>query len=239
MFEEMSLLTWLSAIIIFALGGVAGYLAARQTQSQHTRRLEDELSRIKLDNSTYRAQVERHFLKTSTLFSKLTENYREVYEHLAYGAQTLCKEKPNLSALNLPRSSILPEVETRSQWTPSAPAEKTPPTRSLPEVYDIEERTPYDVVVEEDEHEDVLRRGSPVPVDLEEAAGAEPTPEAKTVEAKSAAADESAVDTEAASDAEAAEEVEVEEIHLGVESASGIDFNPPPERRRSNKPPYR
>lgn len=234
MFEEMSMFTWLSALAVFALGGAVGYLAARQTQSQRTRRMEEELSQIKLDHAAYRGQVERHFLKTSALFGKLTDNYREVYEHLAYGAQTLCKEKPSLSSLNLPRSTILSESQ---RVTLAEQAERAPQAKRLPDMYDAEEENPYRV--REDEAEASLRN-TKAAASMDETEATEAAPKTD-VEAKSviaggaeAAAAETTAEGESPSEAEA--DTEIEEIHLGVESASGIDFSQTTDRRRKTPP---
>lgn len=191
MFGEISLLTWLGAALIFAVGGAAGYLAARQSGNQYTRRLQEELEQARTALSTYRNQVDSHFQKTSELFSRMTEDYRQVYQHLAQGAQTLCGEKPELSSLNLPASNILPEAGQESAQTITLPDSGASEAAS-PGATD-EEPSPRHAAAD------------------------------STREAAVAAND---ADTEAESLPETDTDAEPEEIHLGVESASGIDFTP-------------
>jgi uncharacterized membrane-anchored protein YhcB (DUF1043 family) len=135
MFGEISLGSWLWASVVFAVGGAAGYIIARQLKDQHTRKVEEELSKAKAELSDYRSQVDRHFLKTSLLFSKMTDNYREVYEHLATGAQALCGEKATLSRLDLPEKKILPEAAAETADTTEAvePTEVTAPAETTAE----------------------------------------------------------------------------------------------------------
>lgn len=223
MLGEMSLWIWLGAIVVFALGGAAGYIAARQTRNQRTRRLEEELNQTRLDLSVYRGQVERHFLKTSELFGKLTGNYREVYEHLSHGAQTLCKERPTLSSLNLPRNTILPETRTGvARESPSTSRQAA----TLPEAYSSKAPNLYGA--DEDE---ALRNEAFTPA-IEEIAEPEAAQIAAASEIESAAGTEARAEAESATEIEA-EEAEIEEVHLGVESASNIDFTRPTNQRKT------
>ncbi len=107
MFSEISLMAWMSGVIVFAIGGGAGFFIARQIKDKHTLGLEKQLETTQSQLSEYQGEVNRHFLKTSLLFNKLTDNYREVYEHLATGAQKLCNDKPLPTALDLPETKIL------------------------------------------------------------------------------------------------------------------------------------
>lgn len=107
MFGEISLLAWMGSAIVFAIGGGAGFFIARQIKDKRTLELEQQLQATQSKLTDYQDEVNRHFLKSSLLFSKLTDNYRDVYEHLATGAQKLCNEKPVISALDLPDTKIL------------------------------------------------------------------------------------------------------------------------------------
>ena len=107
MFGEISLLAWMGSAIVFAIGGGAGFFIARQIKDKRTLELEQQLQATQSKLTEYQDDVNRHFLKSSLLFSKLTDNYREVYEHLATGAQKLCNEKPVISSLDLPDTKIL------------------------------------------------------------------------------------------------------------------------------------
>lgn len=107
MFGEISVMAWLGAAIMLAIGGGAGFFVARQIKDKRTLELEQQLEATRTKLNDYQEDVNRHFLKTSLLFSKLTDNYRDVYEHLATGAQKLCNDKPHISALDLPDTKIL------------------------------------------------------------------------------------------------------------------------------------
>lgn len=107
MFGEISVMAWLGGAIMLAIGGGAGFFVARQIKDKRTLELEQQLASTQNKLSEYQDDVNRHFLKTSLLFNKLTDNYREVYDHLATGAQKLCNEKPLTTALDLPETKIL------------------------------------------------------------------------------------------------------------------------------------
>lgn len=107
MFSNFVSWSWIGSTVIFSLGGVAGYILARQIKDQRTRQLEQDLDAARNELGGYRQDVNRHFLKTSLLFNKLTDDYREVYEHLATGAQKLCNEQTSSVKANFPETDIL------------------------------------------------------------------------------------------------------------------------------------
>ena len=124
MFGEISLMAWMGSAIVFAIGGGAGFFIARQIKDKRTLELEQQLQATQSKLTEYQDEVNRHFLKSSLLFNKLTDNYREVYEHLATGAQKLCKEKPIPTALNLLDTKILAAAITANPNTASITGEK-------------------------------------------------------------------------------------------------------------------
>jgi len=111
MFGEISIWAWMGIAIVFGLGGGAGFFISRQIKDKRTLELEEKLESARNELAGYRGDVNQHFLKTSLLLGKLTNNYREVYEHLATGAQKLCNEKPNTPKLDLPDNNILTSIE--------------------------------------------------------------------------------------------------------------------------------
>jgi hypothetical protein len=119
MFGDISVWTWMGATIMFAMGGAAGYFIARQLKDKRTLELEEKLEDTRNELSQYRGDVNQHFLKTSLLLGKLTNDYREVYEHLATGAQRLCNNKPGTPELDLPDTRILPTTETPDEEKPA------------------------------------------------------------------------------------------------------------------------
>ena len=93
----------LSLLLALAIGLAAGWFGARWLRRDEKRlqALEEELetSRQRVLEKTrelenYRGQVNQHFQKTAELFHGLTEQYREVYLHLAHSAQQLVGEQP-------------------------------------------------------------------------------------------------------------------------------------------------
>jgi len=72
------------AIIAFLIGSLVG------GRREDNKRLETELAASREELKNYRAEVTSHFQQTAHKVNALTENCRNVYEHLARGAQELC-----------------------------------------------------------------------------------------------------------------------------------------------------
>lgn len=83
---------WIFATLCFAIGltfgGVLAYLVFSRQGKQ--RKLQEELDQMKERFADYREQVTQHFMRTSDLVQEMTASYKNVYEHLATGAQYLC-----------------------------------------------------------------------------------------------------------------------------------------------------
>lgn len=110
MFSNFVSWSWIGSTVIFALGGILGYILAQQIKDKRSRKLQRDLDAARNELGGYREDVNRHFLKTSLLFNKLTDDYREVYEHLATGAQKLCNEQRSSVKANFPETDILPGI---------------------------------------------------------------------------------------------------------------------------------
>lgn len=102
---------WATGVFIFALGIGAGFLIAwlALPHRRRVRELEHALGEAREEITRYRGQVNKHFKKTAELFEDMTERYREIYRHLATGAQTLCEEQPQSLQLDFPERSNLPD----------------------------------------------------------------------------------------------------------------------------------
>lgn len=86
---------WLTGITCLAVGLAAGLLLARIIKGDNPARvneLENRLQDLQRDQAEYRNQVSEHFNTTAELVHQMTESYRDVYQHLASGAQNLCTE---------------------------------------------------------------------------------------------------------------------------------------------------
>jgi uncharacterized membrane-anchored protein YhcB (DUF1043 family) len=236
MFGEISLLTWLASAIVFAVGGSAGFFIARQIKDKRTLELEKQLEATQSKLTQYQDDVNNHFLKTSLLFNKLTDNYREVYEHLATGAQKLCNDKPLTRALDLPETKIL----AAGAATTTAQAEQNESEKNAQTTHTTEQHT--------DEHDDSEHLGVETTGASEAFASAnaetessEDTTAAETIQAKETVAETTNSETETTNAATADEtptiseaelktleanekkKSEEEEVHLGAESTPGVE----------------
>jgi uncharacterized membrane-anchored protein YhcB (DUF1043 family) len=75
------------------LGFVLGWATGGRT-SAATRKYRDialKLDQVMQDKKAYEDGVVEHFTETAILLNNLTESYREVHNHLAQGAATLCQ----------------------------------------------------------------------------------------------------------------------------------------------------
>jgi uncharacterized membrane-anchored protein YhcB (DUF1043 family) len=83
---------WLVGIGALAVGMVVGVLIAGRLNASPSRirQLENEIRQLKDSHSEYRNSVSDHFSMTAELVQHMTESYRDVYQHLASGAQDLC-----------------------------------------------------------------------------------------------------------------------------------------------------
>jgi uncharacterized protein len=87
-------MTWLIAILCFVVGLCIGAVLFKQLFSDGARveELEEKLTTLQSEHDHYKNNVHAHFSDSAQLVNKLTDSYREVYRHLAAGAQSLCPE---------------------------------------------------------------------------------------------------------------------------------------------------
>ena len=86
---------WLTAIACLVIGIVIGLIFSSRLNSSASRvkELENQIRDIKDNHLVYRDNVSDHFSMTADLVQHMTESYREVYQHLASGAQDLCSNE--------------------------------------------------------------------------------------------------------------------------------------------------
>lgn len=87
---------WLILASMLAVGVVFGFFIGRSkgdTSAPKVRELEQNLSKANEEMQEYRTHVTQHFEKTANLFNQLTNDYREVYEHLANSSDQLCGDQ--------------------------------------------------------------------------------------------------------------------------------------------------
>ena len=106
--------TWAVGLITFAFGIVCGIGVAYLVPGnrRRTQELENKVNSLQQEYDSYHEQVGQHFLKTSELVEKMTESYRDVYEHLATGSQALCQTPVNTPRLDIPEH---PTLEAKTQ----------------------------------------------------------------------------------------------------------------------------
>lgn len=83
----------LSGIVGLLLGAVFGMWLAKRKQP--------DFEAIQAEHNAYRKDVEKHFEKTAQLAHQMAEDYRNMYQHLAQGAVSLCESEDNLQAPSL------------------------------------------------------------------------------------------------------------------------------------------
>ena len=78
--------------VLLILGLAFGMLLGRRTSTagQKYREVERKLDEVLQDKKAYEDEVVEHFSDTAKLLNNLTESYRDVHNHLAKGAATLC-----------------------------------------------------------------------------------------------------------------------------------------------------
>jgi uncharacterized membrane-anchored protein YhcB (DUF1043 family) len=129
--SELSAQTWLIiSASLLVLGVVLGWLMGRRTStaSQKYREVERKLDQVLQDKKVYEDEVVEHFTETAQLLNKLTENYRDVHNHLASGADTLCQGEGSVALARLQNNrdrSEMADVQQPLDYAPkTSPDEK-------------------------------------------------------------------------------------------------------------------
>lgn len=88
-------------ILGIAVGALIGALAHRlfNAESTKNRRLEQQIDQLQRQHLKYQAEVSDHFSKTAELLSRLNSSYRDIFSHLAQGAERLGSESDFRSRL--------------------------------------------------------------------------------------------------------------------------------------------
>lgn len=78
-----------------------------------------KLKELETKHEKYRKQVDDHFVNTAVLFKGLTNQYRDVYRHIASGAGELCSEEAKAIQIDLEETALLAtssaEIEVAEQ----------------------------------------------------------------------------------------------------------------------------
>lgn len=111
-------ITILVGVIAAAIGLAVGWQlgAQKSDDAQAIQELEERLQIAESKRAEYEAEVSEHFAKTAALVSKMTEDYKSLYGHLAEGAGRLCDENVQMPALAAADSTDdLPSVSFDTQ----------------------------------------------------------------------------------------------------------------------------
>jgi len=98
-------MVWVIGFICLATGAAAGFFLANRVNTSPARisELEQQLQDLQRSHARYKDEVSEHFSTTAGLVQQMTDSYRDVYQHLAAGAQDLCSGE--VANLLLPASS--------------------------------------------------------------------------------------------------------------------------------------
>lgn len=142
-------MVWLVGIGALAVGMVIGVLIAGRLNASPSRirQLENEIRQLKDNHSEYRNSVSDHFSMTAELVQHMTESYRDVYQHLASGAQDLCSSDVANKLLPTETDAVF-EPQNTEEAGPLAPprdyaAKQSPDQKgALSEDFGIEKTRP-------------------------------------------------------------------------------------------------
>ncbi|MEW5008388.1 hypothetical protein A9Q80_03465 [Cycloclasticus sp. 46_83_sub15_T18] len=70
----------------------------------------EKVQKLETEHEAYRKQVDDHFVNSAVLLKGLTEQYRDVYRHIANGAGDLCSEEAKALQTDLSETALLAET---------------------------------------------------------------------------------------------------------------------------------
>lgn len=104
-----------SIVLAFILGGLCGGLMIYFFNDGSSSSDKDkEIDSLRDEHQRYREKVDAHFVETADLFKDLTDRYRDVYKHMAAGADNLCSEEVKQLQADMRNSGLLIEAESES-----------------------------------------------------------------------------------------------------------------------------
>ena len=108
-------MSWIVALVCLLVGAVAGAISYKLFKSDEARvqLLETQLQQLTNEYENYKREVHGHFSDSAHLFGKLTESYRDVFQHLAHGARNLCPEYIANQVVQIPSAEALINPDPR------------------------------------------------------------------------------------------------------------------------------
>jgi uncharacterized membrane-anchored protein YhcB (DUF1043 family) len=121
---------------LLVVGLIIGYISAakRAPSPQAQRKLEEHLQKLEEQQEDYQQQVSEHFSETAQLLNQLTDNYKEVHQHLAKGAQLLCADQQ--ASQQLKQLVEQDDTEQADAANISQPLDYAPKSENKPGVLD-------------------------------------------------------------------------------------------------------
>ncbi len=121
-------MVWVIGFICLVVGAAAGYFLAGRVSASPTRiaELETQLQELQRSHSRYRDEVSEHFSTTADLVQQMTDSYRDVYQHLASGAQDLCSGEVARRMLPASSDALLGRVPDDEDTPVHAPRDYAP-----------------------------------------------------------------------------------------------------------------
>jgi len=156
------------AVVLINIVGIWMCMKRRSNSSRkRIEELEGQLADAQKELEVHKAQVNEHFMKTSVLFSQMTDSYRAVFMHLAEGSQDLCSSD---AALLKPSDagflSLAHEEEKKplEEEAPETTAEEPETTVEVSEPSEIKsDDVPGDeeMTISEEEEQSAVQEESP------------------------------------------------------------------------------
>ncbi|WP_160171815.1 YhcB family protein [Endozoicomonas elysicola] len=117
---------WFVGSLAFLAGILCGALVYHLLSGSKSRngKLENQLDELQQEFKEYQERVGDHFTTSAHLVNKLTDTYRDVHEHLANGAEGLCKDEEVRNRLG---DSLLSSNALLSGKVHKRRNERTPP----------------------------------------------------------------------------------------------------------------
>ncbi|HIF17236.1 MAG TPA: DUF1043 family protein [Cycloclasticus sp.] len=111
----------LGLIVGIIVGFALFYAFSKFDKSGDSSRIKE----LEAEHQQYRKKVDDHFVNTAVLFKGLTEQYRDVYRHIASGAGDLCSEEAKAVQIDLEETALLAQPDAEVEVAEVAAEEVT------------------------------------------------------------------------------------------------------------------